>query len=224
MGLRRIFLARHGNRQDFVDSTWRASALMPDDPPLSVDGIEQARRLGQRLASEGIVAIVASPFLRTIQTAHHANEALGVPIYLEPGFGEWLSTRYFPCMPRVAPLEQLRAQYPRLTVDGYTASWAMQYPESEQQLLDRAQRTLLSLVDKFEGPVLVVGHAGSVAAASLIDTRVTNIDCPLCALFCLEHDGERWHLSINAEVSHVGERLAVFTFPREEPRPAPSGR
>src|SRR4051812_31418489 len=87
---RRIFLARHGNRQDMVDPGWAASAEEPLDPPLAADGVEQARRLGQRLAGEGIVAIVASPYLRAVQTAHHVNETLGVPMGIEPGFAEWI--------------------------------------------------------------------------------------------------------------------------------------
>src|SRR5688572_25376183 len=127
--MRRIFLARHGNRQDFVDPTWPDSAEEPYDPPLSSDGVEQARRLGRRLAGEGIAAIVASPFLRTIQTAHHANEALGVQISIEPGFGEWLEATSFTRMPRLRTLEQMRAHYPALA-DGYAASVVLRYPES----------------------------------------------------------------------------------------------
>jgi len=52
MSFRRIFLARHGNRQDFVDPRWLDQAEEPYDPPLSADGVEQARGLGRRLAGE----------------------------------------------------------------------------------------------------------------------------------------------------------------------------
>jgi broad specificity phosphatase PhoE len=209
---RRIFLARHGNRQDFVDPSWATLAEEPYDPPLSADGIEQARRLGHRLAGEGIDVIVASPFLRTVQTAHHANAALGAPIYLEPGFGEWLSPHSFTRAPRLRPFNALRAEYPTLH-DGYLALWPLQYPESPEQLRERTHHVLGTLLGKLEGTVLVVGHAASVAAAALIDEQISSIDCPLCALFCLEHDGSRWRLSLNGETTHVGARLATFTFP-----------
>jgi broad specificity phosphatase PhoE len=212
MSTRRVFLARHGNRQDFVDPTWPSTAEEPYDPPLSSDGVEQARRLGQRLSSEGIDAIVASPFLRTVQTAHYANESLRAPIFLEPGFGEWLERSCFERLPRLRTLEALRADYPTLA-HGYVASWVQRHPETADELRARAQQTLEGLLGKLDGTLLVVSHAASVAAMALIDERFASIDCPLCALFLLEHDGRRWRLSLNADVSHVGASLAVCRFP-----------
>ena len=46
---RSVWIARHGNRIDFVDKTWRDSAALPDDPHLSPDGAIQARQLARRL-------------------------------------------------------------------------------------------------------------------------------------------------------------------------------
>jgi broad specificity phosphatase PhoE len=209
---RRIFLARHGNRQDLVDPTWGASAEEPLDPPLAADGVEQARRLGQRLAGEGIVAIVASPYLRAVQTAHHVNETLGVPMYIEPGFAEWISPAAFERAPRLRSLEALRAEYPDL-LEGYVASGALRHPESAEQLRQRTRQALDALLRAFDGNALAVGHAASVAATVLSDDSVTSVECPLCALYCLEHDGARWRLTIDAEVAHVGARLATFRFP-----------
>lgn len=210
MTRRRVFLARHGNRRDFVDPTWIETAREPYDPPLSEDGVEQARRLGQRLRREGIDVIVTSPFLRTIQTAHHANEALGVPIYVEPGFGEWLSPHSFERAPELTGLAALRLEYPALCDDGYASSAAPCYPENVDELCARAQRALCALLDRFAGTPLVVGHAASVAAMALIDDRVEHVDCPLCALFCLEHEHGGWSLTLSADVSHVGAELATF--------------
>lgn len=212
MNTRRVFLARHGNRQDFVDPTWHSTADEPYDPPLSSDGVEQARRLGQRLRNEGISAIVSSPFLRTVQTAHHANLALNVPIYIEPGFGEWLEQSSFDRLPRLRTLEVLRAEYPTLG-DGYNPSWVQRHPETAADLRARAQRTLTKLLQQLDGTLLVVSHAASVGAMALIDERNAHIDCPLCALFMLEHDAQGWRLELNADVTHVGQRLANCRFP-----------
>jgi broad specificity phosphatase PhoE len=209
---RRIFLARHGNRQDFVDPGWPASAEEPYDPPLSADGVEQARRLGQRLAGEGIEAVVASPFLRTIQTAHHANESIGAPIFIEPGFGEWLSERHFARLPRLRQLEALQLDYPRLSASGYVAAGKHHWPETVEQLRERNHLALEALLGKFEGTLLVVSHAAPVAVMALIDPALQTIECPLCALFCLEHDGASWRLTLNADIAHVGERMATFRF------------
>jgi broad specificity phosphatase PhoE len=212
MGTRKIFLARHGNRQDFVDPTWVSTADEPYDPPLSADGMEQARRLGQRLATERIDSIVTSPFLRTIQTAHCANQALQVPIFIEPGFGEYLAERSFQRLPRVRELQALRAEYPMLGSE-YVATWVQRYPETAEELVQRTHRTLEALVKKLPGNLLVVGHAASVCATALIDADVKSVECPLCALFCLDYDGSRWRLSLDAEIAHVGERLATYRFP-----------
>jgi hypothetical protein len=37
-----VWIARHGNRLDFVNPEWFNTAERPYDPPLSEDGIEQA--------------------------------------------------------------------------------------------------------------------------------------------------------------------------------------
>jgi broad specificity phosphatase PhoE len=212
MSSRRIFLARHGNRQDFVDHDWLVTAEEPYDPPLSADGVEQARRLGQRLAGEGIAAIIASPFLRTIQTAHHANEAIGVPIFLDPGFGEWLTERSFERLPRLQALDVLRRDYPMLGSE-YVSASVLRHPESFDELRARSQQALEALLGKVQGTLLVVSHAAAVAAMAMIDTRVQSVDCPLCALFCLEHDGSGWRLTLAGDTGHLEARLGECRLP-----------
>jgi broad specificity phosphatase PhoE len=150
--------------------------------------------------------------LRTVQNAHHANESLGVPIYLEPGFGEFLHPRSFDRAPRLRAIEHLRGDYPTLG-DGYVAAWSQRYPETHAELVDRAQRALEALLPKLPGTLLVVSHAASVCAMAMIDRRVQALECPLCALFCLDHDGASWRLSLDADVAHVGDRLAIYRYP-----------
>jgi len=206
--VRRIFLARHGNRQDFVDPVWVDAAEERYDPPLSVDGFEQARRLGVRLIGEGITAIVASPFLRTVQTAEQVNATLGVPLFLETGFGEWLSGDSFTRMPRLGALERAASVYPLLGVGA-----ALAWPETSEQMRTRVQHTLERLLERLGGTLLVVTHAASAAAAVLVDPRIARVECPLCALFCLERDAAGWRLVLDADVAHVGAPLATFAFP-----------
>ena len=67
-----VWIARHGNRIDFVNPDWFLTAERPYDPHLSEDGHVQAKQLANRLKGEGISHIFASPFLRTVQTANHA--------------------------------------------------------------------------------------------------------------------------------------------------------
>lgn len=48
-----IFIARHGERLDYVDRQWyQKEQRSYDDPPLADKGREQAKELGQRLESQ----------------------------------------------------------------------------------------------------------------------------------------------------------------------------
>lgn len=82
-----IVVARHGERWDYLQrdagNNWIATAERPWDPPLSPNGLKQARRLGEYLSKTlqekslpPISACYASPFLRCRQTACQAVEAL----------------------------------------------------------------------------------------------------------------------------------------------------
>ena len=96
---------------------------------------------------------------------------------------------------------------------GYVPTWVQRYPENAEELVERTHQTLQALVSQLPGNLLVVGHAASVCALALIDETVKSVECPLCALFCLDYDGSRFRLSLDSEVSHVGERLATYRFP-----------
>ena len=74
-----LYLIRHG------ETTGNASRTvqLPDDP-LSPRGVEQAERLGRRLARAGVRHIVASDFARARTTAECLQRAIGVPLSFEP--------------------------------------------------------------------------------------------------------------------------------------------
>ena len=58
------------------------------DPPLSARGLEQAERLGARLAHLPITAVVSSPLLRAQQTAAPTAAALGLEVVVHPDLDE----------------------------------------------------------------------------------------------------------------------------------------
>jgi len=85
-----IVFARHGqtapNREGLV--------LGRADPELTEEGHEQAARLAAALASEPVTAVLASPLLRTRETAEPIGEACGVPVVvddrlIEIDWGTW---------------------------------------------------------------------------------------------------------------------------------------
>jgi broad specificity phosphatase PhoE len=207
-----IWLARHGNREDFVDITWREQAARPFDPGLSEDGVEQARRLGQRLRNEGIAQIYASPYLRVVETAHHIAEVVGLPIFLEPGVGEWLNPVWFPGVPELLPGEELVRRFPRVSLE-HVPCLIPTYPEREAEALARAAEAVRCLAERTRGPILVVGHGASVSGAveGLVgDYKV--VECALCALFQLVRQEGGWKLARANDTDHLEQSEAGTRF------------
>jgi broad specificity phosphatase PhoE len=71
---------------------------MPDTP-LSVKGLDQAKRLGRRMAKKGINRLVSSDYLRTQQTAQQIADVCDVEVELnsllrERNFGELRGQSY----------------------------------------------------------------------------------------------------------------------------------
>lgn len=211
--VRTVWIARHGNRQDFVDLSWHETAALPFDPGLSPDGVEQARRLAQRLRHEPIAYIFASPFLRTVQTAHEVAAVLDLPVYLEPGLGEWLNPAWFPAEPERHDPAVLADRFPRVDLSHVPVGKAV-YPEPEEATaLTRAGETARRLVEAYPSNLLMMGHGVSVAgAATGLVPGATVTACPLCSLFKVVRRDDAWHLDLCADVSHLDEALAANRF------------
>ena len=86
-----VFLCRHGFRIDYDDLTWVGNSQYPHDPPLSKEGLRQAKDLAKRLRFENVACIVTSPFSRAIETAKAIAEELGIKYVVEPAFAEFMS-------------------------------------------------------------------------------------------------------------------------------------
>lgn len=90
-----ILLVRHGETALNV-----SRVLQPPDTPLSVRGLEQARAVALRLATEPVAAIVSSDLLRARQTAQAIADQGPVrtvawwPGLRERDFGDWRGLAY----------------------------------------------------------------------------------------------------------------------------------
>jgi broad specificity phosphatase PhoE len=201
-----VWIARHGNRLDFVDPDWFSTAERPYDPPLSADGIVQARELAQRLQQENIAHIFASPFLRTVQTAFEVAQVLDLPIKLEAGLSEWLNPDWMTHQPQRLSIEALAQQYPRID-RRYQSRFVPQYPESEAQVMSRTATLAQQLVSEFTEDILLIGHGASVVGATqgLLRDRV-EMRATLCCLVKLQRaENAAWTLELNADTSHLSQ-------------------
>jgi probable phosphoglycerate mutase len=75
-----LILIRHG-RPERSDSS--------SDPPLSAQGLDEARRVAMRLARERIDLVIASTMLRAVQTAEPFAALSGHALRTDPGIVEF---------------------------------------------------------------------------------------------------------------------------------------
>lgn len=155
-----IWFCRHGNRLDFVEPEWSG-----DDPPLSADGVIQAKETALRLKGEGINQIFASPFLRTVETAHHIATELGLEIKIEYGVAEWFNPEWFSQTPKLIPLTVLKKQFPGVDTS-YESFLSPQYPETMDIAKARCGDAVKKIKDKYKENFLVVGHGLSLVSMS----------------------------------------------------------
>jgi broad specificity phosphatase PhoE len=207
-----VWIARHANRLDFVNPEWFNTAPLPYDPPLSLDGLQQAERLGKRLKNESIEHIFASPFLRTIQTANFVAESLDLTIKVEAGVGEWLNPEWMKEPPKLHQPQLLREEYPRLDLD-YRSKVLSQYPETDRQVRERTAQTIKTLVTEYSENILLIGHGASVAGAvlALIEGEGT-LKVPLCSLFKIVRKSDKWHLELNADTRHLDDPEVMVRY------------
>ena len=120
----KVWVMRHGTRVDEENPGWKDGAARPYDPPITAQGRAEARQTGLMLrhiaAREGTIhSIVASPFLRCLQTATEVAKILGIEeIGIDHGLCEVLNTRNVSVRPTYLTTAELAAH------DASLAHWA----------------------------------------------------------------------------------------------------
>ena len=200
-----VWIARHGNRLDFVNPEWFNTAEHPYDPPLSEDGLMQARQLGKRLKSENIVHIFTSPFLRTIQTAHQVAEILDLEIKLEAGLAEWHNPEWMKEHPAIHHPDYLKKKYPRINWH-YSSKVIPQYPETKVKVMQRTGEVVKQLTAELSEDILLVGHRISVLGTTWgLVGETPEINAALCCLVKVVYKDDRWQLKLNGDTFHVSK-------------------
>lgn len=204
MTQRRLYLVRHGERLDAVDKNWHRTGDNRYDPPLSERGFQQAEQLAQRLLEEPIDHIFVSPYVRALQTAQPIARALGLPLYVEAGIGEWLGKVMLPYDPMVLPYDDLRLDFPQIS-HAHVSLVFPEYPETAEQCFDRLQRTTEQLLHAYSGNLLFVGHGRTVTGTAhrLTGERESNFLYGLACISMLELVQDRWSVCLNGDTAHL---------------------
>ncbi|MBW4620356.1 MAG: histidine phosphatase family protein [Cyanosarcina radialis HA8281-LM2] len=209
-----VWIARHANRLDFVNPDWFLTAERRYDPPLSDDGMVQAQQLANRLRGEKIAHIFASPFLRTVQTANAVAEVLDLPVKLESGLSEWLNPAWMTAMPEKLSMAALTELFPRVD-PSYISRSIAQYPETKEQVIERAGNTAKMLADEFAEDILLVGHGASVWGATMglvPGLGEGDLKASLCCLIKVVRQESLWGLELNGDTSHLERVEEVIRF------------
>ena len=148
--MRTVYLIRHGEPQ-LPDG--RRICLSRTDLPLSDEGHRQAERLAAYFADIQLEGVYSSDLLRAKETALHISvQATALPGLQELGVGEWEGLTFREIRERDPNLYARRGEDP--------AEHIMPGGERPADCRDRALTALRDLLQKTEGDIAVVAHAG----------------------------------------------------------------
>jgi probable phosphoglycerate mutase len=152
----RVFLVRHGATVLTAEDRFAGAT----DVELSDEGRDQARRLGDRLSSEKIGCIIASPMSRTLETASFLAAPHGLPVQKCDGFRE-ISHGHWEQMTRREVEERFPKEAAEWEEDPYT--FAPEGGESGLAVTARALPALIDIVREHEGEcIVVVSHKATI--------------------------------------------------------------
>jgi len=131
-----MILLRHG--QSEFNVVYGATRRDPGirDPQLTDEGRRQASAAAETLREAGLAGLIASPYIRALETAEIVASVLDLPVAVDPVVGERAA---FICDLGSDPAS-LKARWPHLALDHLAERWWPALEESEEQLLARCAR------------------------------------------------------------------------------------
>ena len=154
-----MILVRHGQSEfNVVFSVTRQDPGIRD-PRLTAEGRRQAEAAADALIGRGIRRLIASPYIRALETAEIMAGRLDVPISVDPLVGERAAFACDVGTPRVG----LKARWPHLALDHLEEEWWPVLQESETGVNARcaAFRAHITGQPDWTG-VAVVSHWGFI--------------------------------------------------------------
>jgi ribonuclease H / adenosylcobalamin/alpha-ribazole phosphatase len=199
-----LYLVRHG--ETVLTPMRKFSGTGPINPELTEKGLSQAAAVAKEIAKLKPEILIASPLMRTTQTAQAIADATGLEIkfdeiWFELSFGDWDGLSF----------EEVKEKFP----DEYQAwlnssSYAPAGGESYDEAGIRVEEALEKVAAEYPGQrVVVVTHNGVIKLAAQIVTgapteAVFHIDAAPCSITSISiwpSDGLRALRSLN-EIGH----------------------
>lgn len=192
-------------RIDFADPAWVETAEEPSNPPLAPVGLLQAEETARRFEKVDLEAIFVSPFRRTLQTAQLIAGPKGLPLFVEPGFFEFLKKEEFthnPIKSGSGTAELLR-DFPEIA-PSYQSDISPSYPENIQNLDRRIDLTLEKICKSSYGEILIVSHGTPIKSIYRYFTGSVPEDYqPMSSVTRFDLLDGHWQLAIDGDSSHL---------------------
>jgi probable phosphoglycerate mutase len=198
----RFIVIRHG------ETEWNVGARIQGqgDSALTAAGIEQARALARRLATEKFDILVTSDLGRALDTARHVARACGHEMRLDARFRE----RNFGAGEGMT-YEEIDRAYPDAfsRVREVDPDYVIPGGESRRQLHERVLRGFSALAAEHRGKTIVVVTHGGVLATFYrhvngLELRMPHrIPITNASYNVLAFDGERWSIETWSDTAHL---------------------
>jgi len=174
---RKLIVVRHGARLDSDDRSWQKTAKHPYNTPLSAQGHIDALHIANELmvnlsSTSSTVAVFASPFLRTIQTADYIARALATTVRVESGLHEWLPPHVHDQLPSLTSYSAICEIFDSLDLS-YSAVGGPLTIESYDRMGDRSFMVANKILHLYTGNIILVTHG---APAQEIVSRLLGYD------------------------------------------------
>ena len=207
MGEQYLFFCRHGYRDDLTDNSYQFN------PGLTTLGIAQSKLLAKELKKYSISKIIASPYIRTLETAKIISEKLGKCYAIDCCIGEWLNVEWMSQMPKLYTQDEISERYPMARFDKPLVNIDYLYPENIQQFKMRCLKTA-EAINALSDSVLFVTHGRvlSEICANLTHTNENNFQTDICCLTILKRNdsNEIWEIVLNGSIEHITKYIKIF--------------
>ncbi len=185
----KFFIVRHGDKED---GDFYNIALRHQDPPLSEEGIQKAKRLAEYFRYRPIMSVITSEYLRTIQTAQYIVRDKNTRVYKDKRLNE-IDNGIIESLCE----EEIKEKYPEFWSDFSKGEKDVRFPggETGEEVKARQKHLIEELITN-DGDILLVSHEGymRLLMCTLLDIPVYRrklFKVDMCGIIEIEFDRVR---------------------------------
>lgn len=205
--MKTVYFVRHGESEGNVGDRQQAP-----ESPLNTEGLLQAQKVAERLSKIPFQTLVASPFIRTVQTAHEISKKTRKDF-----------TQHEFLIERLRPSEQVgglkdsdfNRKSQELYLEAFVKGETYKDGESFADLVSRAKQTLEFLDSAEQNEIVVVTHGiflrvlcayiilGDTLTAEICSNFMHKMSTENTGVTMIQNDGKGWKILTWNDHSHL---------------------